>query len=76
MYFCSDNNNAKEKEIDDIPKVDTTKKMLDKFKALEAGQANGEMNGVAKSPKRITPPREIPKKYESEPVVERDPNIG
>ena len=67
--------------IDDIPKVDTTKKMLDKFKALEAGQTNGHIvNGVPKSPKRITPPREtansVKQSYENEPSVERNPNIG
>ena len=69
-------------KVDDIPKVDTTKKMLDKFKALEAnGQANGQMNGagvgnVPKSPIRITPPRETKPVYENEPIAERDPNIG
>lgn len=65
-------------EVDDIPKVDTTKKMLSKFKALEAGQVNGDANGgVAKSPRRITPPKETMRKvYENEPLVERDPNIG
>ncbi|KAI2799105.1 LIM domain and actin-binding protein 1 [Blomia tropicalis] len=68
-------------KVDDIPKVDTTKKMLDKFKALEAnGQANGQMNGagvgnVPKSPIRITPPRETKPVYENEPIAERDPNI-
>ncbi|XP_075677800.1 uncharacterized protein LOC113795052 isoform X4 [Dermatophagoides pteronyssinus] len=73
------------KIVDDIPKVDTTKKMLSKFKALEAGQSvnnNGDQsttfsatNGSPKSPKRITPPRETLKVYENEPLVERDPNI-
>ena len=67
-------------KVDDIPKVDTTKKMLDKFKALEAGQqSNGQVSSVPvpKSPIRITPPRETGKSlYENEPVAERDPNIG
>lgn len=64
---------------DEIPKADTTKKMLDKFKALEAGQqSNGQVNGggAPKSPIRITPPRETAKVFESEPAAERDPNIG
>ncbi|KAH9389044.1 LIM domain and actin-binding protein 1, partial [Tyrophagus putrescentiae] len=82
-----DNQSANAKEgsdeidanVDDIPKADTTKKMLDKFKALEAGQSGngGPSNGAPKSPIRITPPRETAAKslYESEPAAERDPNI-
>lgn len=74
-----DNHQPTTKIVDDIPKADITKKMLSKFKALEAGQVNGSgdmNNGGPKMPKRITPPRETIKVYENEPLVERDPNIG
>mgnify|MGYP006938802570 CR=1 FL=1 len=78
------------KIVDDIPKVDTTKKMLSKFKALEAGQITGSSNGDQSSSsssslisngspkmfKCITPPRETMKVYENEPMVEHNPNIG
>lgn len=64
---------ANDEIVNDIPKVDTTKKMLDKFKALEAGQ-QGEQDSVARAPRRITPPRETAKVYESEPIT--DPDIG
>ncbi|KAH7643163.1 protein-methionine sulfoxide oxidase mical3-like [Dermatophagoides farinae] len=77
------------KIVDDIPKVDTTKKMLSKFKALEAGQITGSSNGDQSSSsssslisngspkmfKCITPPRETMKVYENEPMVEHNPNI-
>lgn len=76
--FAKDSpNDETDSKTDDIPKADTTKKMLDKFKALEAGQTNGQVNVSPKSPKRITPPRETSiKTSENEPLVERDPNIG
>lgn len=64
-------------EAEDIPKGDTTKKMLSKFKALEAGQVeNGgdKVDAAPRTPKRITPPKEVGKVYESEPIA--DPNIG
>lgn len=65
-------------EAEDIPKVETTKKMLSKFKALESGQGekgNDKVDAPApRTPKRITPPKEVGKVYESEPIA--DPNIG
>jgi len=55
--------------IDDIPKTDTAKKMLDVFKQLESqskeptSPVNGTSSSVSKlepkSLKRITPPREL-----------------
>ena len=72
---AKENHDEIDSNVEDIPKADTTKKMLDKFKALEAGQINGQVNGASKSPRRITPPRETVKTYESEPLAERDPNI-
>lgn len=59
-------------EAEDIPKGDTTKKMLSKFKALEAGQDS--VDSGPQTPKRITPPREVAKVYESQPIA--DPSIG
>ncbi|XP_053203239.1 uncharacterized protein LOC128387949 isoform X2 [Panonychus citri] len=67
----------------EIPKIDTTSKMLNKFKQLE-NQMNQEntisskkpIGGTPKPLKRITPPREFTKDViENEPQVERDPNI-
>jgi hypothetical protein len=63
--------------IEDIPKVDTAKKMLDKFKALE-NQKDNQSIGL-KPLKRITPPRECTADSEAknhEPSPERDPNIS
>ena len=63
--------------VDDIPKVDTAKKMLNKFKALES-QTDKQSNSP-KPLKRITPPRDLSenqKKDNKEPTPERDPNIG
>lgn len=53
--------------VDDIPKTDTTKKMLSVFKQLEQSQlsnGNGTGNGTSSRPepkplKRITPPRDL-----------------
>ncbi|CAG2108832.1 unnamed protein product [Medioppia subpectinata] len=62
--------------IEDIPKVDTTKKMLDKFKALES-QTDSQSN-APKPLKRITPPRDYNGENEHKPretSPERDPNI-
>ncbi|KAI7696169.1 hypothetical protein SSS_10333 [Sarcoptes scabiei] len=70
--------NTSKSVLNDLPKVDTTKKMLSKFKALESGNSNENsvnLNQGPKAPIRITPPRETAKVYENEPVVERDPNI-
>ncbi|XP_015788517.1 LIM domain and actin-binding protein 1 isoform X2 [Tetranychus urticae] len=65
----------------EIPKIDTTSKMLNKFKQLE-NQMNQEnishkpIGGTPKPLKRITPPREFTKDViENEPQTERDPNI-
>lgn len=63
---------------EDIPKIETTSKMLNKFKQLE-NQMNAEnqAQGGPKPLKRITPPREFTKDViENEHPVERDPNIG
>ncbi len=63
--------------IEDIPKVDTAKKMLDKFKALENQKDNQSIG--PKPLKRITPPREYTADSEAnnhEPSPERDPNIS
>jgi len=61
--------------IEDIPKVDTTKKMLDKFKALES-QTDNQSN-APKPLKRITPPRDTTAdgEHKRESSPERDPNI-
>ena len=62
--------------IEDIPKVDTAKKMLNKFKALET-QGDGQTNGGPKPLKRITPPRDTTDaNNKKEPTPERDPNIS
>lgn len=64
---------------DEIPKIETTSKMLNKFKQLE-NQMNMENQVQQTGPKplkRITPPREFTKDViENEPPVQRDPNIG
>ncbi|XP_054162671.1 uncharacterized protein LOC128960577 isoform X2 [Oppia nitens] len=62
--------------IDDIPKVETTKKMLDKFKELEKQVDNNQIS-APKPLKRITPPKDfVPNTNgDKEPSPERDPNI-
>lgn len=61
--------------VEDIPKMDTAKKMLNKFKALES-QTDIPLN-VPKPLKRITPPRELcEQQNKKEEMPERDPNIS
>lgn len=74
--------------IDDLPKSDTTKKMLGKFKQLES-QTSVDGGGVGSAPgaggpkplKRITPPRELNgngviDRNGKDVSPDRDPNIG
>lgn len=61
--------------IEDIPKVDTVKKMLNKFTALE-NLTDNQTNGP-KPLKRVTPPRDsTDNTTKKQPSPERDPNIS
>lgn len=70
--------------IDDLPRTDTAKKMLDKFKSLETQQVTESTAPAGPKPlKRITPPRELATNGSNgngttvkESSPERDPNIG
>lgn len=74
---------------DDIPKTDTAKKMLGKFKQLESQASQDIVLNGPKPLKRITPPREFQNIHNNNNNVEngkviefkkveteRDPNIG
>ncbi|XP_074601037.1 uncharacterized protein LOC141855049 isoform X5 [Brevipalpus obovatus] len=62
---------------EEIPKIDTTAKMLNKFKQLESQASLDHTPPSGPKPlKRITPPREFTRDViESQPSIDRDPNI-
>ncbi|RWS05111.1 reticulocyte-binding protein 2-like isoform X4 [Dinothrombium tinctorium] len=64
--------------IEDLPKTDTAKKMLSKFKQMEENQGNTNDQQTGPKPlKRITPPREYTKDddEEKDDSPDRDPNV-
>ena len=62
---------------EEIPKIETTSKMLNKFKQLENQAINGQTPQSSPKPlKRITPPREFTKDTIENEVALQDPNIG
>ncbi|XP_067127958.1 uncharacterized protein [Centruroides vittatus] len=62
--------------VDDIPVTDTTRRMLDKFKALESSVPE-TITPVAPKPVKRIAPKDFIKVEDNEPVCEqeRDPNI-